>query len=122
MGCVVTSFLSRAVPSQENGSNDAICKFTADKGVKFRVMDKARAQRASHARHSRAHRCICILEQIDVNGPNTSPVWAFLKKETKSGDVSWNFAAKFIVDKSGKVVERNSDSPNASEAKLKALL
>jgi hypothetical protein len=47
VGCVVTSFLSRAALSQENGSNDAICKFTADKGVKFRVMDKARAQRAS---------------------------------------------------------------------------
>lgn len=59
---------------------------------------------------------------MDVNGPNTSPVWQFLKKETNSGDVSWNFAAKFIIDRNGKVVERNSDSPAKSEAKLKALL
>ncbi len=49
-------------------------------------------------------------------------MWAFLKKETKSGDVGWNFAAKFIIDKTGKVVERNGDSPAASEAKIKALL
>jgi hypothetical protein len=29
--------------AQENGSKEAICKFTADKGVKFKVMDKVRA-------------------------------------------------------------------------------
>ncbi len=37
------------------------------------------------------------MEKIDVNGANTHPVWAWAKKETKSGDVGWNFAAKFIV-------------------------
>ena len=65
---------------------------------------------------------VAFPSQVDVNGPNTSPVWAFLKKETKSGDVTWNFAAKFIIDKNGAVVERNSDSPAKSEAKIKALL
>ena len=32
------------------------------------------------------------------------------------------FDSKFIIDKDGRVVERNDQSPKASEAKLKALL
>ena len=76
----------------------AVCKFTADKGVQFMVTEK-----------------------IDVNGPGTHLVWKFLKAE-KPGDVGWNFGAKFIIDKTGKVVDRNGDSPMASEAKIKALL
>jgi len=84
---------------QESGSPEQICKFTADKGVKFRVMEK-----------------------IDVNGPNTHPVWKWAKETAGGGDVSWNFAAKFIIDKEGKMVERNGDSPMASEKKIAALL
>jgi glutathione peroxidase-family protein len=30
--------------------------------------------------------------------------------------------AKFIIDKNGNVVDRNGDSPMASEAKIKSLL
>lgn len=41
---------------------------------------------------------------------------------SSAGDVKWNFAAKFIIDKEGNVVERNGDSPAASEAKIKKLL
>ncbi len=43
-----------------------------DKGVKFRVMEKA-----------------------DVKGPKTHPVWAFLKTAAGGGDPTWNFNAKF---------------------------
>ena len=42
-----------------------------------------------------------MMDKIDVNGANTSPVWKWLK-EQQPGDVSWNFAAKFIIDKDGK--------------------
>lgn len=83
---------------QENGSAAEICKFTADK--KFDGL---------------------VTEKLDVNGPTTHPLWKFLKAE-KPGDVGWNFGAKFIIDKTGKVVDRNGDSPAASEAKIKALL
>lgn len=62
-----------------------------------------------------------MMEKVDVNGPKTAPVWAWLKSQ-KPGDVKWNFDAKFIIDKEGKVVDRNSQSPAASEAKIKALL
>lgn len=39
-----------------------------------------------------------MMDKIDVNGAKTSPVWQFLKGKFP-GDVSWNFAAKFIIDK-----------------------
>ena len=58
---------------QENGSPAEICKFTADKGVQFLVTEK-----------------------IDVNGPNTHPVWKHLKA-AKSGDVGWNFGKRAAV-------------------------
>ena len=46
-----------------------------------------------------------MMDKVDVNGPNTSPVWKFLKEQSgKADDVTWNFAAKFIVDKDGNVV------------------
>ena len=32
-----------------------------------------------------------MMDKIDVNGPNTHPVWAYLKSQ-HPGDVSWNFA------------------------------
>jgi len=39
-----------------------------------------------------------LMDKVEVNGPNTHPVWIYLKKQFR-GDVVWNFAAKFIVDK-----------------------
>lgn len=51
-----------------------------------------------------------IMEKVDVNGPNASPVYQLLKSEKKQlfmSDVKWNFE-KFLVDRSGKVVERYS--------------
>lgn len=64
-----------------------------------------------------------MMDKIDVNGPGTSPVWAFLKEQSgDAADVSWNFAAKFIIDKEGNVTERNSNGAGASQSKIEALL
>lgn len=49
-----------------------------------------------------------IFDKVDVNGPSTAPVYQFLKSSAGGflGDIiKWNFE-KFLVDKSGKVVER----------------
>ncbi|KAH9760295.1 putative glutathione peroxidase 7 [Citrus sinensis] len=49
-----------------------------------------------------------IFDKVDVNGPNTAPVYQFLKSSAGGflGDlVKWNFE-KFLVDKNGKVIER----------------
>lgn len=59
------------------------------------------------------------MDKVDVNGPQTSPVWQHLKSSGCPGcdaDVRWNFAAKFLIDKEGKVVLRSGGSPNEIEA------
>lgn len=50
-----------------------------------------------------------LFAKIDVNGTNTHPLYKWLKKEKRgilfSEAIKWNFT-KFLVDKSGEVVER----------------
>ncbi len=42
-----------------------------------------------------------VFTKADVNGPSTRPTYRFLKARGVLGDISWNFAGKFIVDKEG---------------------
>lgn len=75
-GLEIVAFPCNQFGAQEPGSNAEIKAFATDKfGFNGLMMDK-----------------------IDVNGPNTHPVWVYLK-EKFPGDVRWNFAAKFIVDR-----------------------
>ncbi|XP_009803157.1 putative phospholipid hydroperoxide glutathione peroxidase [Nicotiana tabacum] len=67
-----------------------------------------------------------IFDKVDVNGPNTAPVYQFLKSSAGGflGDlVKWNFE-KFLVDKNGKVVERYppTTSPIQIEKDIQKLL
>jgi glutathione peroxidase len=57
--------------------------------------------------------------KIDVNGPNESPLYTYLKNEKGGifGDkIKWNFT-KFLVDKDGNVVKRyaSADTPEKIE-------
>lgn len=66
-----------------------------------------------------------MMEKVQVNGPNTDPVWKALKESGCPGcsaDVEWNFRGKFLVDKQGKVVMRTGEQPSALEGKIKELL
>ena len=59
-----------------------------------------------------------LFAKIDVNGKHTHPLYAFLKSE-QSGflgteSIKWN-STKFLVDKSGKVVERYGSSTKPKE-------
>lgn len=72
-----------------------------------------------------------IFDKIDVNGSNTAPVYKFLKESKSSGlvgsllgdNIKWNFE-KFLVDKSGQVVQRYAPttSPLKIEEDIKKLL
>ena len=42
--------------------------------------------------------------KLDVNGPDQSPLYAWLKA-TRPGDIEWNFG-KFLVGRDGQVAER----------------
>lgn len=51
-----------------------------------------------------------IYDKVEVNGPNTHPVYHYLKSHTPEargggGDLQWNFA-KWVVDKKGEPVVR----------------
>jgi len=67
-----------------------------------------------------------LFAKIDVNGPNTHPVFEFLKGQ-KGGlltdNIKWNFT-KFLVDKKGKVVDRFAPmtTPAAIESQIEKLL
>ncbi|KAJ8504224.1 hypothetical protein OPV22_005110 [Ensete ventricosum] len=67
-----------------------------------------------------------IFNKVDVNGPNTAPIYQFLKSSAGGflGDlIKWNFE-KFLVDKNGKVVERYppTTSPFQIEKDIQKLL
>ncbi len=57
-----------------------------------------------------------LFEKIDVNGPNTHPVYQYLKSNSSlnGGNITWNFA-KFIVAPDGRVVHFASprDEPSS---------
>ncbi|MGQ9903241.1 MAG: glutathione peroxidase [Anaerolineae bacterium] len=57
-----------------------------------------------------------ILNKIEVNGPNRSPLYAALTQSEPAGDISWNFE-KFVVGRDGRVVARfkSKVTPDAPE-------
>ncbi len=64
--------------------------------------------------------------KVDVNGPNESPLYTFLKSEKKgflTDAIKWNFT-KFLVDREGKVAGRFSPDtpPQKLEREIEALL
>jgi glutathione peroxidase len=67
-----------------------------------------------------------LFSKIEVNGPNTHPVFEFLKSKKGGlmGDsIKWNFT-KFLVDKKGSVVERFAPMTTSSaiESQIERLL
>ena len=67
-----------------------------------------------------------MFAKIDVNGPNESPVYTFLKNQ-KDGffndKIKWNFT-KFLVDSNGNVVNRYAPAtdPSSIEKEIKEIL
>jgi glutathione peroxidase len=57
-----------------------------------------------------------------VNGPETNPIYAFLKSKLP-GDIAWNFE-KFLVDKQGNVIARfkSKTTPDELRAEIDKLL
>lgn len=88
-GFTILAFPCNQFMGQEPGSNEDIKAFAASKQFPGVLMDK-----------------------VDVNGPNSSPVFSWLKMASgDKADCRWNFACKFLVDKEGQVVGRYSGDP-----------
>lgn len=67
-----------------------------------------------------------MFEKIDVNGPNTHPLFKHLKSkkgELLGNDIKWNFA-KFLVGQDGEVLSRYAPttSPEDIEDDIKAAI
>ncbi|XP_020596986.1 probable phospholipid hydroperoxide glutathione peroxidase [Phalaenopsis equestris] len=103
-GFEILAFPCNQFGGQEPGSNPEIKRFACTKfKAEFPIFDK-----------------------VDVNGPNTAPLYQFLKASAGGflGDlIKWNFE-KFLIDKNGKVVERYppTTSPFQIEKDIKKLL
>ncbi|WP_396953599.1 hypothetical protein [Neobacillus niacini] len=58
-----------------------------------------------------------LFDKVEVYGPNTAPIFDYLKKEAKgllgSEQIKWNFT-KFLVDRNGKVVKRYAPKDKVS--------
>jgi glutathione peroxidase len=76
----ILAFPCNQFGAQEPKSNKEIKSFASKKGVKFTMMDK-----------------------INVNGPDASLVYKYLKAKAGPSNISWNFATYFVVDPDGTV-------------------
>eukprot|EP01041_Mallomonas_annulata_P013737 gene13736-29213_t len=97
-GLEVAIFPCNQFGGQEPGSDKEISQFCALKGV----------QGAN------------VFSKADVNGPKTRPTYALVKEKTNMGDIAWNFAGKFLVDKEGNVLPVKSEK--SLEADIATLL
>mgnify|MGYP002628083598 CR=1 FL=1 len=104
-GFEVLGFPCNQFGAQEPGDADEIAQFCkVNFGVTFPLMAK-----------------------VDVNGPDASPVFDWMKDEAKgllgSKAIKWNFT-KFLIDREGHVVKRYAptDRPESIAADIEKLL
>lgn len=81
-GVEVLLFPCNQFGGQEPGSDAEVAQFCALKGVESAN----------------------VFTKADVNGPKTRPTYKFVKDKLTMGDIAWNFAGKFVVDKTGNVL------------------
>ena len=68
-----------------------------------------------------------LMEKVDVNGPDASPLFDWMKTEAKglmgSTGIKWNFT-KFLIDRDGRVVKRYApqDTPARIAKDIEKLL
>lgn len=101
----VLAFPCNQFGAQEPGSADEIAEFCrVNYGVSFPLMAK-----------------------VDVNGPDASPLFDWMKSEAKglmgSTSIKWNFT-KFLIDREGNVVNRYGpqDKPESIARDIEKLL
>mmetsp|Transcript_6681 Transcript_6681/g.9756 ORF Transcript_6681/g.9756 Transcript_6681/m.9756 type:complete len:237 (-) Transcript_6681:133-843(-) len=85
----IMAFPCNQFGAQEPETCDKIKLFAESRGVEFMMMDK-----------------------VDVNGKDTSPVFKLLKKSTKTRSIKWNFNTYFVVDPHGSVTAYHGINPS----------
>ncbi len=68
-----------------------------------------------------------LMQKVDVNGPDASPLFDWMKKEARgvmgTTSIKWNFT-KFLIDRDGNVVKRygSTDTPASIAKDIEKLL
>ncbi|GEA95230.1 glutathione peroxidase [Weissella viridescens] len=64
-----------------------------------------------------------MTQRVAVNGPDTTPLFVYLKKMSGHGMIKWNYT-KFLIDQSGKLVHRYAPitEPEHIEPEIEKLL
>jgi len=80
-GIHIVAFPCNQFGKQEPGTPADIKKFARRRGLKVNTPDSQ----------------FWLMNKIDVNGPNTHPVYKWLKQNSQDFDIKWNFDTKFVV-------------------------
>ena len=98
-GLAILAFPCNQFGFQEPRSNEAIESFADSKKIKFDMMEK-----------------------IDVNGSDSSMVFAWLKMSTgtEAQDISWNFGTYWLITKDGQASRHDSVSPKDLQPQIEA--
>ena len=84
----ILAFPCNQFGKQEPGNAAEIKDFAKSEGVKFRMMEK-----------------------INVNGPETTIVYKYLKSKAGPGSIQWNFATYFVVGPDGDIQSHSGVEP-----------
>lgn len=84
----ILAFPCNQFGQQEPESDSNIAKFAEGKGVTFTMMSK-----------------------VDVNGPNASLVFKYLKSEAGPSAITWNFATYFVIGTDGDITSHSGVEP-----------
>jgi glutathione peroxidase len=84
----ILAFPCNQFGEQEPGTAAEIKAFAAEKGVKFTMMQK-----------------------INVNGPDASTVYKYIKHETGVDFIKWNFATYFVIAPDGSLTQHSGVEP-----------
>lgn len=85
----ILAFPCNQFGKQEPGTADEILGFVEDEyGVEFTMMEK-----------------------VDVNGPNASIVYKYLKSKAGPSTITWNFATYFVIGPDGNVESHSGVKP-----------
>jgi glutathione peroxidase len=85
----ILAFPCNQFGQQEPGSGEEIYEFAVGEyGVKFTLMEK-----------------------VDVNGPNASIVYKYLKSKAGPASITWNFATYYVVSPDGSITSHSGVEP-----------
>jgi glutathione peroxidase-family protein len=95
----ILAFPCNQFGEQEPGTKEEIKQFVQKYGVQFIMMDK-----------------------INVNGPNASKLYKYLKYKTAVDMILWNFATYFVIAPDGTITQHSGVEPMALKGVALSLL